>query len=318
MSGHRYTEDTYRNIWNEYEKTGSASLAGRIVGIDERTSRRVIARIKANGVEYEAKRSAPDPALFHRNWPPEPDEFGRIIIDDLPSSVLVLPDLQFPYAHPDWMPFLTAVKEKFAPTMIVGIGDEVDSFHLSAYDKDPETMQPSYEYGRALEELSHLYDLFPNVLALHSNHGRGRIEKARVRGGFLRAQILDYRQFVKAPTTWQFCDELRIGDVLFHHGDGEKKLTRIFLERDIPEQYGRHYSVVHGHRHELAGRIAEISVGNKDFWAAYSGCLISPRAGAFGYTKPRKAKLGCGVIIHGEWKRVRLVQDERGRWTGQL
>lgn len=318
MTGKRYDETLIRRLWEEYKRTGAATRAAAICGVQERHARKIIAVAKVNGIESKIAAAPSLRDVRAAMWPPEPDEFGRIIIQDLPSSVLVLPDLQFPYAHPDWLPFLTAVKAKFSPSLVIGIGDEVDSLHLSAYEKDPETMQPSYEYGRALEELTYLYDLFPNVLALHSNHGRGRIEKARVRGGFLRAQILDYRQFIKAPGGWVFANEVRVGDVLFHHGDGEKKLTRIFLERDIPEQYGRHYSVVHGHRHELAGRIAEISVGNKDFWAAYTGALIHPGAGAFSYTKPRKAKLGCGVIIHGEWKRVRLILDERGRWTGAL
>ena len=317
---YNHPPDVVARLLSAYEQTGSASLAGRMTGVQERHARQIVANHKAGRDVFQGR---PSSNTFHiRNVlngvPPDPDEFGRLILDDLPECVMVIPDLQFPFAHHDWFPFLTAVREKYRPTVVVGIGDEVDSYCLSSYDKDPETMQPSYEYGRALEELTRLYDLFPNVLALHSNHGIGRLEKARIRGGFLRAQVLDYRQFIRAPAGWQFYREVRLGDVIFHHGDGEKKLTRAFLERDIPEQYGRHYSVVHGHRHESAGRQAEISVGNKDFFGAYVGCLINPHAPAFGYTRPRKAKLGTGILIHGEFKRLRLLLDSRGRWTGEL
>lgn len=320
MCAARYTPEIASRVIAEYERTGSASLAGRIAGVSVETGRRLVREYKAGKDVFANRPNSYGAKKFDMmtGVPPEPDQFGRLIMDDLPDCVLVLPDLQFPYAHPDWQAFLEAVKDKYRPSTIVGIGDEVDSYCLSSYDKDPETMQPSYEYGRALEDLSILYEMFPNVLALHSNHGKGRLEKARIRGGFLRAHVLDYRQFINAPSSWQFYTEIRLGDVIFHHGDGEKKLTRTFLERDVPDQYGRHYSVVHGHRHESAGRQAEISVGDNSYWCAYTGAMINPHAGPFAYTKARKAKLGCGLIIHGEWKRVRLRVNQIGRWTGEI
>lgn len=320
MTGTPVSPEIVARLLTEYERTGSASMAGILVGLSDRAGRRIIADHKAGKDVFKHRPTAYGVAkhAMLSGLPPEPDQFGRLILDDLPDCVLVLPDLQFPYAHPDWQAFLEAVKDKYRPSAVVGIGDEVDSYCLSSYDKDPETMQPSYEYGRALEDLSILYEMFPNVLALHSNHGKGRLEKARIRGGFLRAQVLDYRTFIRAPSGWNFYQEIRLGDVIFHHGDGEKKLTRTFLERDVPEQYGRHYSVVHGHRHESAGRQAEINIGDNSVWCAYTGALINPHAGPFSYTKARKAKLGCGLVIHGEWKRVRLKVNQIGRWTGEI
>ena len=316
----RHSPEVVARLLTEYERTGSATLSAKILGMPEKSGRQIIARHKAGKDVFSNRPTTYGAKTYDMlsGTPPEPDQFGRLIMDTLPDCVLVLPDLQFPYAHPDWQPFLEAVKDKYRPSVVVGIGDEVDSYCLSSYDKDPETMQPSYEYGRALEDLSILYEMFPNVLALHSNHGKGRLEKARIRGGFLRAQVMDYRQFIRAPSSWQFYTEVRLGDVIFHHGDGEKKLTRAFLERDVPDQYGRHYSVVHGHRHESAGRQAEISVGDNSYWCAYTGALINPYAGPFSYTKPRKTKLGCCVIIHGEFKRVRLIVNQSGRWVESL
>ena len=246
---------------------------------------------------------------------PDPDIRGRFI-GKLPDTVMIIPDLQFPFAHPDAIKFLSMVAQRYKPDVIVGIGDEVDCYFLSAYEKDPDALNASREYEVALQQCEELFKLFPKAYALHSNHGRGRLEGARKRGGLLRSMVPDYQTFIGAPRGWGFYDEVHLGDVIFRHGDGEKGLTKPFLLEHTPAEYGRHYSVVHGHVHEKCGRQATVTVGERDYWAAYTGALINPRAAAFGYTKARKAKLGCGIITHGEYKQVRLVEDDSCRWTG--
>ena len=44
------------------------------------------------------------------------------------QCILVISDMHHPYAHPDLVPFLKAIKAKFKPTDVVCIGDEAD-FH---------------------------------------------------------------------------------------------------------------------------------------------------------------------------------------------
>lgn len=236
----------------------------------------------------------------------------------LPDCVLVLPDIQFPFHQPQALQYLSMVAQRYKPDMVVGIGDEIDNYAVSAYEKDPDIYEASGEYEKTLNLLEQLYKLFPNVTALHSNHGRGRLETARKRAGFLRSQVPDYHTFIKAPHGWAFYDEVRLGDVLLMHGDGERALTKPYLERHIPADYGRHFSVIHGHRHEMIGRQAHAVVGGKEYWAAYTGCLINSYHPAFGYTKGRKAKLGCGLIVHGEYKQLRMQIDDRGMWNGEL
>lgn len=249
---------------------------------------------------------------------PDPDVWGRYTSDKLPDVVLIIPDLQFPYAHPDALAFLSMVSQRFSPDAVVGIGDEVDNYFLSTYDKDPDALNGSYEYDTALEQCQRLFRLFPNVMALHSNHGKGRLEKARIKAGFLSRFVPDYHTFINAPKGWQFYHEIILGDVIFRHGDNEKGLNKPCLVEHTPAEYGRHYSLVHGHVHEKCGRQATIHVGDNEYFAAYTGALINPRAPAFAYTKARKAKLGCGLIIHGQYIQMRLKQDAQGRWTGCL
>ena len=52
--------------------------------------------------------------------------------------ILVLSDLHAPYNHPEAVEFLEAIKYKYQPTKILGIGDEVDFHALSFHDTDPE------------------------------------------------------------------------------------------------------------------------------------------------------------------------------------
>ncbi len=254
-----------------------------------------------------------EPVRTEPQWGP-----NRLQEAKLPDCVLVLPDIQFPFHNPYALPWLAMVAQRYQPDRIIGIGDEIDAYCLSNFEKDPEIYEAGSEYERTLKLLDRLYELFPKVTALHSNHGRGRLEKARIRGGFLRGQVPDYQTFIKAPRGWSFHDEVMLGDVLFLHGDGERALSKPYLERHIPAEYGRHYSVVHGHRHEMCGRQAQAIVGEREYWAAYTGCLINPHHPAFGYTKGRKAKLGCGLIIHGEYKQLRLHLDDRGVWGGTI
>lgn len=261
---------------------------------------------------------APVAAAVNHDFAPRPDDFGRLHQPKLPDTVLVIPDLQFPFAHADAIKFLSMAAQRYKPDLVIGIGDEIDAYALSDFDKDPDYIGASKEYELALEHLDQLYGLFPRVLALHSNHGRGRLNKANRRAGYGARNGLDYHSYIKAPKGWGFYEEVIAGDVIFRHGDGERGLTKPVLLEHTPAEYGRHYSIVHGHVHEKIGRQATVTIGDKDYWCAHTGCLIDPYAHAFSYTKPRKAKLGCGLITHGEYKQLRLHRDDKNRWTGVL
>lgn len=257
-------------------------------------------------------------AYNEKNIAPDPDMFGRLILKECPDSVLIIPDLQFPFAHKDCLNFLAMVAQRYKPDMVIGIGDEVDNNFLSAYEKDPDLMGASQEYIMAQEQMSQLFKLFPRAYGLHSNHGKKRISGAWKRAGIPSCLAPKYADFLAAPRGWAWYEEVRLDNILFHHGDGEKAINSSYLLKHIPAEYGRHFNVVHGHRHEQCGRKANETVGDVDYWGAYTGCLIDPYSKAFGYTKGRKAKLGCGVIVHGEYKQIRMVLDNDGRWIGTI
>jgi hypothetical protein len=249
---------------------------------------------------------------------PEPDVWGRYKKDTLPDVVLVIPDLQAPYAHPDALQFLSMVAQRFKPDLVVGIGDEVDFSFLSDHKKVVDIDNPAPELQAAIDFMGRLFKLFPSAVALTSNHVHGRLGNARKNGRIPEGMMKSWREIINAPRGWEWYEEIYLGNYLFRHGDGWPKLNGMQLLRATPDKYGRHYNLVHGHIHSEAGIKAVERVGNEDYFAAYTGCLIDPRAKAFSYTKPANNKLGCLVIIHGVPKRVPMGVDSIGRWNGKL
>lgn len=249
---------------------------------------------------------------------PEPDVWGRYISPKLPDTILCIPDLQAPYHHPDALAFLSMVAQRYKPDQVVGIGDEVDFSFLSNHDKYPETDNPVPELEGALKFMEALFKLFPSALALTSNHVHGRLATARKNGRIPPTMLRNWREIIGAPRGWEWYEEVRLGNYMFRHGDGWPKLTKAHLGYGVPDNYGQHFNVVHGHLHSLHGIEARLPVGDEDYYAAYTGCLINPRSKAFDYTKAPKNKLGCLVIIHGVPKRVPMRLDVIGRWIGQL
>ena len=41
-------------------------------------------------------------------------------------NVLVIPDMQIPFEHPDALAFVSAVRAEIQPDVVVNVGDEVD------------------------------------------------------------------------------------------------------------------------------------------------------------------------------------------------
>ena len=79
------------------------------------------------------------------------------------ETVLVIPDVQIPFEHPDTIPFLKAVEELVEPTRIVQIGDLIDSHAISDFASDPDGMSAGDEMREARKHLKKFYKAFPKV-----------------------------------------------------------------------------------------------------------------------------------------------------------
>ena len=213
------------------------------------------------------------------------------------SVVLAIPDLHSPFQHKDALAFLKDLKRIYKPERVVCLGDEVDFHTLSQWPKDPNGFSQTEELERALEFLAELYKIFPRVQSCESNHTM-RPYRMSYKNGLAKLFLKEYRQFLKAPDSWEWADRFEIDGVEYFHGEG--------IGSGVAAYKGavdsRHCSCVVGHLHSSAGVVYFTSSDRTTRFCLNAGCLIDPAAYAFSYGSASKVKptLGAGIIIHGE------------------
>ncbi len=230
------------------------------------------------------------------------------------ETVLVISDMQMPFEHEDTLAFLEGVAEVWEPTKIVSIGDEIDAHGLSRFAKDPDGYSAGHEHAKALEHIQPLYELFPKVEAVHSNHTLRPLRTAFAQGipiKFMRT----VHEFMEAPKGWKWHEYVEIDGVRYEHGDrlggrGGQAATQ------LPLLNGQ--STVFGHFHSNAG-IAWQGNPKGLFFGMNVGCLIDKDAYVFKYwTSPRRPILGCGIVDRGIPVFVPMVLEKGGKWSGDL
>jgi hypothetical protein len=247
-----------------------------------------------------------------------PDRGGHTSRTIPEGTTLIVPDLQAPAHHPDALAFLCAIRDKFKPTNIVCIGDEVDLNWLSDFAKIPEADQPHSEWSAAQAFMRAFYAEFPEGLSCVSNHVEGRIAKARTRGRLPSTFLRPVEDLLDAPIGWSWHSSIRMGDILIRHGHRDTAgLKRVIVE-EIPAEHGRHLSLLIGHFHSRIGvATPDIKIGGKFYWGAFTGCLVDPRHPFFSYSKGTE-KLGTVVLMHGRVVPIAMQLNEHGRWIGSL
>lgn len=229
------------------------------------------------------------------------------------KSLLVISDMHHPYAHPDLIPFLKAVKKKFKPDTVICIGDEADFHDASFHDSDPDLDSAGVELDKAILGLKKVYNLFPKCTVVESNHGSMVMRKALV-GKIPRKAIKSYNDILDAPKgwTWVFDTIVKtpLGPVYLCHGKSG-------TPGRLASQYGM--SCIQGHFHEKS-QISYISTPEKLMFDAHTGCLANDKSLALGYNKinPKRPIVSLIVVMNGIPQIVPMVLDKRGRWTGKL
>jgi len=227
--------------------------------------------------------------------------------------VLAIPDLHCPFEHKDSLRFLKAVKDKFKPTAVVCLGDEIDAHALGDYDHDPDGMAAGQELDVAIQHLQPFYKLFPKTLVCTSNH-TARPYRQAFKHGIPRAFLRDYAEFLKAPKGWKWADSWDVDGVVYEHGEGFSGQSAA-----IKSAQGNMQSTVIGHIHAFAG--IQFSANSKHLIFGFNaGCLIDRHAYAFAYGKKIKSKpiLGCGIITSGVPTFIPMLLNSKGSWTGSL
>lgn len=225
--------------------------------------------------------------------------------------MLVISDTHFPYAHPDVIAFLKAIKSKYKPDRVISIGDEIDGHAWSFHSSDPDLASPGDELELAIKRLQPVYKMFPKVDVLESNHGSLIYRKAKV-CGIPRYVFKSYREVIKAPKGWNWHTDLTIklpdgSSCYFTHGKsaGHGKLS---------QSMGMH--CVQGHYHEKF-EIIYWSNPNGLYWDMRVGCLINDKALAYEYnnTNIKRPIVGLGIIINSQPKLLPMIMNDKGRWN---
>ena len=230
------------------------------------------------------------------------------------KSILIISDTHFPYQHPDAISFLASLKKEFKPDKIVHIGDEVDYHALSFHPSDPDLYSSGHELLEAINSLEPLYNLFPKVDIVESNHG-SMVYRKQKHHGIPRSVFKSYREALMAPRGWKWHFDLTLEmsngrRVYFTHG----KTSR---PGGLSQTMGM--STVQGHYHE---RFEVIYWANPNglFFDLRVGCLANDKSLAMAYnnTNLKRPIMGCAVILEGQPKLCPMILNKDGRWNKKI
>lgn len=228
------------------------------------------------------------------------------------ARVLVISDLQCPFDHDDYLPFLLKVYKHYKCDSVLCIGDELDQHALGDYGADPDGYSAGHELTKAIERLSRYYKAFPEVKLCESNH-QARIFKRAFKSGIPIKYMKDFKEVIEAPDKWKWAHEWEIDGVRYIHGCGYTgTLGALNAAKDSLQ------SCVIGHLHSDAG-ILFYSNGKEVLFGMNVGSGIDQKAYAFNYAKHsrRKTILSCGVVLDGHPFLIHM-KTRAGRWTGEL
>lgn len=211
------------------------------------------------------------------------------------SRILFISDMHIPYHNKRTLNFLQEMKDKYKPTRIVCLGDEVDNHALSFHDSDPDLFSAGHELSKALPIVAELKAMFPIMDLIDSNHGSLAYRRAKAHG-IPRHYIKAYNAVLEVDSGWTWHDDLVIdlpdGQLVYvHHGKTAEAIKTAQL-------YGM--SHVSGHYHEKFG-VSYFSTPGKLLWGMNSGCLIDNNSLAFAYNRinPKRPIIGTSLIIDG-------------------
>ena len=210
--------------------------------------------------------------------------------------VLVISDLQCPFAKKDYIEFLESVFHQYKCSRVVCIGDELDFHTLSKYPNHPEAYGTIDEIALGVKQLRPLYKLFPDLDIVTSNHG-DRISKAASDAGIPADFLKPYKEIIGAPDGWKWHDYIIIDGVLYEHGT----------------QYGGQYghikacqdnrmSTVIGHIHSHAGVQYIKNRLSERIFGMNVGSLVDQLSYGMSYAirGRNRSILSCGVVKEGQ------------------
>lgn len=223
----------------------------------------------------------------------------------------------FPCQHRDTIAFLKACNKEYQPSRVINCGDLVDNHALSFHDSCPDLDSAGKELNKAIGMMVPLYELFPIMDSVHSNHSSMLYRKALV-AGIPRAMLKDYREFLQAPKLWKWHLDLTIEfrnreKCYFNHGMKSANPTLLAQRNGYSNVQGHHHhnlSVDYIRSPDLTRRYFAASVGSLADWHSL--------AMAYGRENLKKPNLGCLLIVDGKPFVIPMDLNKKGRWDRKL
>lgn len=230
------------------------------------------------------------------------------------SRILLISDLHIPYHHQDAIAFLLHLKEKYNPTRVICLGDEVDGHALSFHDSDPDLPSAGDEIRQALPVIAELFKIFPKMDILESNHGSLVWRKAKV-FGIPKHYIKSYNEVLGVDSGWKWSFDLTVDlpngqKCYMHHG----KTSNII---QLSQQMGM--NALQGHYHETF-KLDYWGNSTGLYWGMQCGCLIDDDKLAFNYNNVniKRPIIGTGLIIDSMPVLEPMRLNSEGRWVGAV
>jgi len=228
------------------------------------------------------------------------------------SRILFISDMHIPYHHVDTIAFLKHLKAKYNPTRVICLGDELDKHSLSYHDSDPDLPSAGDELKKSLPVIKELFEIFPTMDIIESNHGSLVWRKAKT-FGIPKHYIKSYNDVLGVDVGWKWSFDLTINlpngqKCYVHHG----KTSNVI---QLSQQMGM--CAVQGHFHE-SFKIDYWGNPTGLYWGMQCGCLIDDDALAFNYNNVniKRPIIGTGLVIDSMPVLEPMVLSESGRWVG--
>jgi len=176
-------------------------------------------------------------------------------------------------------------------------------------------MSAGDELKAAKAVIKELYELFPKMDLVDSNHGSLLYRRGKFHG-ISRHMLKSYNEVLEIPEgDWKWHEDITLTlpngqDLHIHHGRGSDPLK-------VAQSLGMSYIAGHYHSQfsiEYFGNPRQLN------WAMQVGCLIDDKSRNFAYNKLSAIRpiIGTGIVINGQPKLIPLIKDRNGRWTGEL
>ena len=211
------------------------------------------------------------------------------------SRILFISDMHIPYHHKNLLPFLQMLKDRYNPTRVICLGDEVDKHSLSFHDSDPDLMSAGDELRAALPVIKSLHEMFPVMDLVESNHGSLVWRKAK-HHGIPKHYIKSYNDVLQVTDGWKWHN-----DLVLDLPDGQKVYVHHGKTKDaykVSQSMGM--SFVCGHFHEDFA-VKYWANPHGLYFAMNSGCLIDRESYAYSYNNINLNRpiIGTSLIIDG-------------------